>query len=236
MALAPFRDFLALIIFDGDFDLTQHLSADPAYRRTQLSGSFRGVEVEDIQEILVFKVVLRVKAASGHERIGDADGSGAAKSDAYVEIIIAIEKRIVNDGEDVTLVVIPIFIRKLGGDVFKLIGKSVCTVHVVTVFQHGGYCVLVFLAQLPEIRASSAFGSSRVRYIKHIAQPRSFAAVVDEGDALGAAPDISSHLLVPEVILRAGGGVRSLGVDHDLLGIRVLIQPCGGGKKARPAL
>ena len=236
MALAPFRDFLALIIFDGDFDLAQHLSADPAYRRAQLGGGFRGVEVEDIQKILVFKVVLRVKTASGHEQIGDADGGGAAKRDAYVEIIIAIEKRIVNDGEDVTLVVIPVFIRKLCGDAFKLIGKSACAVHIVTVFQHGGYGVPVFLAQLPEIRASSALGASCVRYIKHIAQPRSFAAVVDEGDALGAATDISAHFLVPEVILRAGGGVRSLGVDHDLLGIRVLIQPCGGGKKARPAL
>lgn len=234
--MAPFRDFLALIIFDGDFDLTQHLSADPAHRRTQLGGGFRGIEVEDIQEILVFKVALRVKTASGHERIGDADGGGAAKSDAYVEIIIAIEKRIVNDGEDVTLVVIPIFIRKLRGDAFKLIGKSVRAVHIVTGFQHGGYRVFVLLAQLPEIRASSAFGSSCVRHIEHITQPRSFAAVVDKGDALGAAPDISAHFLVPEVILRAGGGVRPLSVDHDLLGIRVLIQPRGGGKKTRPAL
>ena len=132
----------------------------------------------------MFKVVLRSKTASGHKRIGDADGSGAAKSDAYVEIIIAIEKRIVNDGEDVALIIIPVFVCKLCGDAFKLIGKSVCAVHIVTVFQHGGYRVLVFLTQLPEIRASSAFGASRVRHIKHIAQPRSFAAVVDECDAL----------------------------------------------------
>lgn len=155
--MAPFRDFFALIIFDGDFDLAQHLSADPAHRRTQLGGGFRSVEVEDIQKILVFKVVLRVKPASGHERIGDADGGGAAKSDAYVEIIIAIEKRIVNDGEDISLITIPVFVRKLGGDAFKLIGKSACAVHIVTGFQHGGYRVLVFLAQLPEIRASCLF-------------------------------------------------------------------------------
>ena len=88
--MAPFREFLALVILDGDFNLPQHLSVDPAHRRTQLGGGFRGVEVEDIQEILVFKVALRVKTASGHEQIGDADGGGAAKRDAYVEIIIAI--------------------------------------------------------------------------------------------------------------------------------------------------
>lgn len=145
MALAPFRDFLALIIFDGDFDLAQHLSVDPAYCRTQLGG-FRGIEVEDVQTILVFKVVLRVKTASGHERIGDADGGDAAKSDAYVEIIIAIEERIVNDGEDVTLIVVPVFVRNLCGDAFKLIGKSACAVHIVTLSQHGGYRVLVLLA------------------------------------------------------------------------------------------
>ena len=70
----------------------------------------------------MFKVVLRVKAASGHERIGDADGGGAAKSDAYIEIIIAIEKRIVNDGEDIPFVVVPIFVRKLCGNTLHLIG------------------------------------------------------------------------------------------------------------------
>ena len=160
--MAPFRNFLALIILDGDFDLAQHLSADPAYRRTQLGGGFRGVEVEDIQKILVFKVVLRVKTASGHERIGDADGGGAAKRDAYIEIIIAIEKRIVNDGEDVALIVIPVFIRKLCGDAFKLIDKSVCARHIVAVFQHGRYGVPVFIMVLPKIRVSSSFGASRV--------------------------------------------------------------------------
>ena len=184
----------------------------------------------------MFKVILRVKTTSGHERIGDADGRGAAKRYAYVEIIISIEKRIVNDAEDVPLIVIPVFIRKLCGDTFKLIGKTFASVYLVTVLKHIGYGFSVFLTVLPKIRGSRTFGSACVRHIKYIAQSRSFSVVVDEGDALGAAPDISAHFFVPEVILGAGDGIRALGVDHDLLGIRVLIQPGSGGEKARPPL
>ena len=53
--MAPFREFLALVILDGDFDLPQHLSVDPAHRRAQLGGGFRSVEIEDAQEKLRHK-------------------------------------------------------------------------------------------------------------------------------------------------------------------------------------
>lgn len=59
--MAPFREFLALVILDGDFDLPQHLSVDPAHRRAQLGGGFRGVEIKDAQEILMLEAVVRFK-------------------------------------------------------------------------------------------------------------------------------------------------------------------------------
>ena len=37
MAMAPFREFLALVILDGDFDLPQHLSVDPAVQADQIA-------------------------------------------------------------------------------------------------------------------------------------------------------------------------------------------------------
>ena len=36
-------------------------------------------------------------------------------------------------------------------------------------------------------------------------------------DAFGAAPDIAIHAIIPEVEAGAGGGIRPLGVNHELV-------------------
>ena len=183
----------------------------------------------------MLEAVVRFKPAAGHERVGDADGGGALKGRSYVELIIPVKKGIVNDGEDIPLIVLPVFLRKLRRDALKLVGKPSFPVHTVAAFQHGAYRVRVFLPVFPEVAALGKLSAARVRHIEHIPKPRPFAAAVYERDALGAPADIPAHLFVPEVVLRAGGGVRTLGVDHDLLGVGVFVQPCGGGEKARPA-
>ena len=233
--MAPFREFIALIILNGDPDLPQHRLIALAHRRAQRGDGGGGVEVKDAEKILVFIVVVRVKPAAGHERVGDADGGGALKGRSYVKFIISVKKGIVNDGEDIPLIVPPVFLRKLRRDALKLVGKPSFSVHTVAAFQHGAYRVRVFLPVFPEVAALGKLPAARVRHIDHIPKPRPFAAAVDERDALGAPADIPAHLFVPEVVLRAGGGVRTLGVDHDLLGVGVFVQPCGGGEKARPA-
>jgi len=50
MAMAPFREFLALVILDGDFDLPQHLSVDPAHRRAQPLGKYGRLRRRYLQE------------------------------------------------------------------------------------------------------------------------------------------------------------------------------------------
>ena len=158
--MAPFREFLALVILDGDFDLPQHLSVDPAHRRAQLGGCFRGVEIEDAQEILMLEAVVRFKPAAGHERVGDADGGGALKSRSYVELIIPVKKGIVNDGEDILLIVPPVFLRKLRRDALKLVREPSFSVHTVAAFQHGAYRVRVFLPVFPQVAALWKFSRS----------------------------------------------------------------------------
>ena len=78
----------AFIIFDGDFDLPQYLLIDLADRRTEGRDGGRRVEIENVQEILMLKVFVRVEAAAGHEGVGDADGSGISELHSDVKIII----------------------------------------------------------------------------------------------------------------------------------------------------
>ncbi len=87
------------------------------------AAALRGVEIEDAQEILMLEAVVRFKPAAGHERIGDADGGGALEGRSYVEFIIPVKKGIVNDGEDIPLIVPPVFICKLRRDALKLVRK-----------------------------------------------------------------------------------------------------------------
>ena len=48
MAFAPFRQLLALIVFDGDFDLTQDLLTGLADGRAQGGDGLRRIEIKDI--------------------------------------------------------------------------------------------------------------------------------------------------------------------------------------------
>ena len=107
MVLAPFRDFLPLIAFDGDFNVAQHLFADLADRRAQGGDGGGGIPVKDAQKVLMPEILLRVQPAAGHQRIGDAGGGGASERRPYVVIIIFLQKRIFNDAENIPLVVLP---------------------------------------------------------------------------------------------------------------------------------
>ena len=46
---------------------------------------------------------------------------------------------------------------------------------------------------------------------------------------------ITVHPVVPDVKVGAGGGIRALGVDHELVRKTVLVQPGCGGQVVRPA-
>ena len=47
---------------------------------------------------------------------------------------------------------------------------------------------------------------------------------------------IYAHLFIPQIVLRTGGGVRSLGIDHQLLMERVLVKAGSSSEKPCPFL
>ena len=234
MLCRPFRAVFALIISYGDFDLPQNLFVDLADRRAECRHRARGVEIKDAEKILVFKVILRLHPAAGHEGVGDADRRGVFERHLDVVIIILLQIGIRNDAEDVAGMVAPVFRSKLRSDALELLRKAVFAGNAVITLQHGAHAVGMRVFQLPQVDAAGVFLSAGVGNVKDVFEPRLVAGSVDEGDARAAAPDIAPHLLVPEVVLRAGGGLRALHIDHELLVVGVFIQPCGGGQERRP--
>ena len=112
---APFGQFLALIIFDGDFNLPQHLFAGLADGRTQSGDGCRRIEIKNTEEILVLKVALRLHAAAGQESVGGADCRRTPKGRFDVEVIVLFQKGAFHEAENVVLIIIPVFVHQLGG-------------------------------------------------------------------------------------------------------------------------
>ena len=173
---------LTLIILDGDFNLPQNLLIYFTDRCAEGGDGLRGVKVKNAEEIFMLKVVLRLQSAPGHQRIGDAYGSGVSECHSDVEIIILLKKRIFNDVKNIALMVVPVFVGELRGDALQLIGKTVAAGNIIIALQHGGYGVVVLRAVFPQIDAAGIVPAAGVGYVKYIAQAGLIAGGVDDRD------------------------------------------------------
>lgn len=130
----------------------------------------------------------------------------------------------------------PILADKLGRDAFKLLCQVVFGRSAKPLGERLGHRRLMLRAKLPQEGVAGIFPQAGVGNVEHIPKPGLFAGIIYQSDALGAAPHIPAHGVVPEVIFRTGRCVRALGEDHKLLVEGVFIQPGGGGEKCCPSL
>ncbi|MBR0444920.1 MAG: hypothetical protein IJK14_06065, partial [Clostridia bacterium] len=110
----------ALIVPDGDFDLPKHLLIAFADRRAKNRDGGRCVEIKDAQEVFVFKPFVGLHVAPAHQGIGDADRRGVPELHPDVVYIVLFQIRIRNVVENIALMLVPVFVRELRGDGFKL--------------------------------------------------------------------------------------------------------------------
>ena len=232
---APFLVGFALCISDGNADLPQHLLVDLADRCSQRPDGGRGVEIKDCHEIFVVEVAFRLQSAAGHQSVSDADGGCCLELYSDVKLIILLQKGTVNDIEEVLLMLRPVFLSQFSGYLSELSGK-VITGNIIGAFQHDLHGIQMALFQLPQPGSAGMFTGSGVGNIKNIAQAGSVPGIVHQSNSLGAAPYIPAHLFIPQIVLCTGGGVRSLGIDHQLLMERVLVKAGSSGQKSRPFL
>ena len=167
--------------------------------------------------------------------MGYADGGGIAEGHSYVEVIVLLKRGTVNDAENVPAVAHPILVRKQRGGGLKLRSEARVALRAEAVFQRRRDRLDVPAVNLPRRERARATPGAGVGDVEDVAEPRRVAGVVHERDALRAAPDIAAHGVVPHLVTCAGRSPRPLGVDHELVGERVLVQPRRGVQKRRPS-
>ena len=176
----------------------------------------------------------RLKAAAFQQRVGDADGGSGLELHLHSGFIIIHQERPVNDGADVPAVVVPVICHQFPGNICKLLADTL-PADAVGGGEHFRNRLFQVVVKLPHLRVTGIAAHPGVRHIENVVQARESAGFVQQGDALGATPDIPVHAVVPDVVIGAGCGIRALGVDHKLVRKGVLVQPGCGGQVVCPA-
>ena len=152
--------------------------------------------------------------------------------DADGIVIIRRQERTVNDVENVLPMVTPILGGQGRGDDLQLFHKAAVAGDLIGLFQRRGHCRQVRLLQRPQPGRTALPPGAGVGDVKDIPQRRAVSAVVHKGNSPRPAFDVPPHAVIPEIIRRAGCSVGPLGVDHELIQIRILIKPGSGLQKS----
>ena len=145
--------------------------------------------------------------------------------DADGIVIIRRQERSVNDVENVLPVVVPILGGQGRGDDLQLLHKAAVAGDPIGLLQGRGHCRQVRLRQRPQPGRTALPPGAGVGDVKDIPQRWAVSAVIHKGNTSRPALDVPPHAVVPKVIRRTGCSVRPLGVDHELIQIRILIKP-----------
>ena len=181
------------------------------------------------------ELLIRFQPAAGHEGVGGAYAGCLPEGRAYVVFIVLCQVRTVNDVKYFPLMFLPIGCCLLRGNSIQQIRQGI-VFQAVFFLQHGMNSIRIAFIQLPKEKAAGVFPAARVRHVKYIMNPGNISGGIHQGNSLGAAPHIPAHGVVPQIEARTGRGVRPLGVDHQLLMVRVFVKAGGCPQKGSPIL
>ena len=129
---------------------------------------------------------------------------------------------------------LPVVHDALHRDFFELTCKPPIGGNLIFFFQHRTDSRAVFLIYRPYKRRTGIFSHPRIGSIKDVMIARHVAGHIQQRDAFCAAPDIPPHRLIPDFIAGAGGCVRTLCINHQLVVKAIFIYVGSRRQKRAP--
>lgn len=215
-------------------DASQYFFGDFADCRAQRTKCFGRVPFKDGREIFRLEPMFFRQPATAEQHILNARRRRISECQFEVEFIISHQKRSVNDVAQLVLMLLPVVHDALHRDFFKLTCKPAIGRNAVFLFQHSGDGRSVFFANRPCKRRSGVLPSAGIRYVKNVAVAGHVAGHIQQRNAFCAAPDVPPHGVRPQLKRRAGGRVRALGVDHQLVVKAIFVYVRSRRQKSAP--
>ena len=223
--------FLPVQFKDSGGDLPQGHFGNIAGGRAQDGKGFQGVKVKDVGKVLAVEILMGVNAAPGQQHKAHAVLQQALKPYLYAVLVQFLQKTALPDGEKIGVVVAKVVLhddlrrfQQTPGKV-RLAGQLT-----VAVLQPLYDRALVLRLHLPDGDGAphTAVGVGHIKDVPQLVAPL---GVHQQGDPRSA-PVYPPAMLIPEVGLCAGGGVRLLGENQKLVAETVL-EVMGGGVQER---
>ena len=228
MLLRPFRA-LAHCVSNRSFNLPKHLLAARADRNAKGFHGFRlprkRCQARKCRDF-------RLQAAPGSQHVGDAFRSQPPQG----IFIIACYGGICKDVGKFRRMFRKIIFRDLLSGLMKLLHHGSLRAFAICISQRRRYRRSIFRIQRPKERLPGITPAPGVRYIKHIPKLHPVRCRTEQGNSFAASPHITVHGVVPKIVARAGRRIGPLGVNEQLLMVRIFVEPCRRGQKARPLL
>lgn len=167
------------------------------------------------------KAFVGIAPAAGQQGVFSADGGGLSEGSSDVEFIVPFQIAFVNDAEDLPAVIQPLIHHQLLNSGMNLFFQTPGDVVAVLQRTAGGFFIL--FRKLPLREWAGTGTNTRIRNIEHIAEFGFVPGNIQQGDSFGAPADIAAHPVIPDPVIRAGGRLRALSIDHELFMIGIFV-------------
>ena len=131
----------------------------------------------DGSEVVLVEPPGRLNSAAFQQRVGDADGGGRLELHLHPDFIIIHQKRTVNDGENVTTVVVPVICHQFPRNVRKLLADTL-SADAIGGGEHFRNRLFQVVVVLPHLRVTGIAAHPGVAYVKDVVQTRHTAGLV----------------------------------------------------------
>ena len=209
---------LPLIAPDGAANLVEKVHGNGAGGIAQVVQDGGGGKLGDAGKVLVLQIVGGVQAAAGEDGVLNTGGQEVPKAHFQIEIVQFFQQTALGIIGEIGQM-IPVVIFDGTADLLHEHPANVRFFRgAVLLFQSLRNSGVVILPQFPQVRRSRPLDRAGIRHIKNIFQLWLAPLVLpNEGDALGTGLDPAAHGVIPQLHAGAGGSVRALGVEQQLV-------------------